>query len=291
MNVAKSRSLRDNQSQSSNCKPLCLQGKTARGAQGSQKGDNGGKERGQEAVSEASQERGQNGKEAGQEAGEEAHKRGQEAGDDVEDGVEDRDELGADAEDGDESLDGSEDLGDEGNDQGEDLVEISVAHVQAAGAHELRNDVGKLEVNAPELLGDLLGGVVLAELATLNGGQGLVYRECISTLNFLEQPLKSTKFRRTDGTGVGGDALGKAGDEDDDIADVGHIGTLERSVDDVVGDLANAKVINGNTVDDLEGVANGVDVADLAGLGAEGGGKGRGRKGGDGEESGLHCEW
>lgn len=88
--------------------------------------------------------------------------------------MQERDDLGSEAEDGDERLDSEENLGDENNDQVDDLVDVTVGNVETSRAEDLGEDVGELEVHVLELLGDVGLGVVLAEGTVLDLGEGSI---------------------------------------------------------------------------------------------------------------------
>lgn len=86
--------------------------------------------------------------------------------------MEEEGELRSDSEDGEDGLNGSEELGDENDNEVQDLVEVTVGNVETSSAEELGNNASQLEVHVLELLSNVVGGIVLAQGAVLDLGEG-----------------------------------------------------------------------------------------------------------------------
>lgn len=230
-------------------------------AEASQEASDAGQERGQKAVAETSKERGEGGNETGKESTEETNEAGKNVGKETEDRVEDRGKLRADAKDGQESLDGEEQLRDQGNNEGEDLVEVGLGDVEASSVEDLLKNVGELELDVLELIGGSIGGGILGHGAILDLRDGGV--DVGSVL------LEARETRLEDG----------------DQVSTGLDATLDRGLGSTVDNLAEAKVTEKKVLEFVNGVRDSV-----TGSRSAGGGKSRESQSGEGEECGLHCE-
>ena len=181
--------------------------------------------------------------------------------------MEDGSKLGTDAEDGDDRLDGEEDLREESSDEGQGAVEVSRVGVDAGSVEDLLEDVGELEVHGLELGSDVLDGLVLGDGAGLDLGEGGV-----------------------DGAGgllEVGEAVAKDGLEGRDVVD--GFGALAGG-GDAVDNLADTELLVAGAEGEVGQLLDGVrDPIAAHGLGSGHDGRGHG---GDSNERELHfkCE-
>lgn len=234
-------------------------------AKTSKETSNASQERSKDTVTEASQEGSEASDESGQETAKEGNETSEDVGDEAKQRVEDGSKLRTDAEDGDERLDGEEDLREEGSDESQGAVEVSRVGVDAGSIEDLLEDVGELEVHGLELRSDVLDGLVLGDLAGLDLGEGGV-----------------------DGTGVlldGGESVVQDVLEAGDVVD--GLGALAGG-GDAVDNLADTEVLVAGAEDEVGQLLDGVgDFIAAHGLGS---GHDGGSHGGDSNERELHFE-
>ena len=136
----------------------------------SDESNDGGQDGGEEAVAKASKEGAEASNKARQETSQKADEEGEDVGDEGEDGGEQRDELGAEAKDSNERLDGEQELGDKNVDKLQDLVNLALTDGNTSSVGKRVDKLSKVELGALDLVEELAVGSVLGHVAILDLG-------------------------------------------------------------------------------------------------------------------------